>query len=71
MYADTILLFVKDPVVNLNPIIKDIVCFGDYSGLCINWEKYDMFPLMVDTQSHPRAPVDMERGFGKIFGYLG
>ena len=49
MYADDILLFVTDPALNLPVLVREIIQFGCFSGLAINWSKSELFPLTAGT----------------------
>lgn len=49
MYADDIILYVREPKNNLEPLIEELTRFGLYSGLHINWTKSIIFPLTIST----------------------
>lgn len=48
-YADDTLLYIRDPERNLSPVLREVVRFGDLSGLKINWDKSIIFPLAPST----------------------
>lgn len=48
-YADDTLLYVRDPATNVSPVLRDVVQFGGYSGLKVNWTKSIIFPLTSST----------------------
>lgn len=54
-YADDIMLFVRQPVENLPPLLHEITRFGVHSGLAINWSKSEIFALAPST-----SPVDIK-----------
>lgn len=47
-YADDTLLYIRNPEVNLSPVLRE-VCFGELSGLKINWNKSIIFLLRSST----------------------
>lgn len=49
LYADDIILYVRQPQHNLTPLIEEITRFGIFSGLRINWNKSIIFPLTAST----------------------
>lgn len=50
LYADDMLLYVREPAVHLEPLLREYVCFERYSGLGINWSKSTVFPLTECTK---------------------
>lgn len=48
LYAD-IILYIREPQANLEPLIRETIRFGQYSGLSINWRKSVIFPLTSST----------------------
>ena len=63
LYVDDIILYVQRPGVNLPPLLEQIVRYGKFSGLRINWDKSDIFPL-TDTPppAHPFVSTSLEPG---------
>lgn len=47
--ADDTLLYVRDPDQNVSPVLQEVVKFGTFSGLKINWTKSMIFPLTPVT----------------------
>lgn len=45
LYADDITLYLRDPASSLNPILRVFIHFGRLSGVTINWQKSQIFPL--------------------------
>lgn len=50
LYADDVILYVRKPQDNLAPLIREMIRFGLYSGLRINWSKSIIFPLTKSTK---------------------
>lgn len=48
-YADDTLLYIRDPASNAPPVLREVVQFGGFSGLKINWTKSVVFPLTPVT----------------------
>lgn len=69
LYADDVTLYIRDPVVNLNPILREFIKFGGLSGVNINWSKSVIFPL-TDTTSACTTdfPLKWEMSQVKYFG---
>lgn len=49
LYANDIILYVRKPQINLDPLIRETIRFGLHSGLHINWSKSVIFPLTTST----------------------
>lgn len=49
LYADDITLYILGPQAILNPILRECICFGELSGININWSKSQLFPLTPNT----------------------
>ncbi|XP_069059669.1 zinc finger protein Xfin-like [Pleurodeles waltl] len=59
MYADGIALYVRDPQRHLNALFDEIVCFGRFSGITINWSKSVVLPLSeATTHEYPIGWAD-------------
>lgn len=59
LYADDITLYVKDPLENLNPLLREFLTFGRLSGVNINWGKSQLFPLTAAvTKFAPDFPLE-------------
>lgn len=50
LYADDVILYVRQPQQNLAPLIREVSRFGLYSGLKMNWNKSVIFPLTSGTK---------------------
>lgn len=50
LYADDVILYVRQPQQNLAPLIREVIRFGLFSGLHINWNKSVIFPLTTGTK---------------------
>lgn len=50
-YADDTLLYRRHPETNLSPMLREVIRFGEFSGLKINWTKSIIFPLTECTVS--------------------
>lgn len=69
LYADDIILYVKNPSDNLEPLIREFVCFGGLSGIVINWSKSVTFPLTeVTTQTQMELPLQWTQDPVKYLG---
>lgn len=55
LYADDITLYVRDPDTGLNGIIHEIIKFGAYAGITLNWGKSQISPL---TNSSMESQVE-------------
>lgn len=53
LYADDVTLYMVNPVENLAPMTREIVCYGALSGIHINWNKSVLFPLTTATTTFP------------------
>lgn len=52
LYADDMLLFVREPQTFLSPILREYIRFGYFSGLNINWSKSIIVLLTISTSPH-------------------
>lgn len=49
LYADDMLLYVREPATHLPALLREYVKFEGYSGLGIHWAKSLVFPLTSET----------------------
>lgn len=49
LYADDLTLYLRDPAVSLNPILRLFTLFGCLSGVNMNWGKSQIFPMTDST----------------------
>ena len=49
MYVDDVVVYMRHPDCNTNPLIQEFIHFGGFSGVVINWAKSYIFPLTTAT----------------------
>lgn len=59
LYADDIVLYIRKPQQNLEPLIRETIPFGLYSGLKINLSKSVVFPPHLQ---HPTMGLRVPAG---------
>lgn len=52
LYADDVVLYVRDPETHLSPLLREFIKFGRFAGLQINWSKSSIIPLTDTTTPH-------------------
>ena len=52
LYADDILLLIKDPVHSLPPLMDTIQTYSELSGYKINWSKSEAMPISTSCHSN-------------------
>lgn len=53
LYADDITLYLRHPATSLNPILRVFILFGELSGITMNLQKSQIFPLTAATLPFP------------------
>lgn len=69
LYADDMVLYVRDPETNLSPLIREFIKFSGFAGLQINWSKSCIVPLTDSTTPHTTEyPLEWQQGAVRYLG---
>lgn len=71
LYADDMLLLLRDTTKSLQTVMSTVLDFGQYSGLTINWSKSALLLLDGDSAQPiaPTCPIPITDKF-KYYGRL-